>query len=202
MRYMLALCYLCLAFTFGCAEKQTEIAKVDEVKQIPITSESSEIKKLMRVFLKNQEEYRYGENRDLIRRIRRLDPDCILAQTLDTWRSSQERSVDLKSALDKLEGISEIESGIVKAEFFSVAERNYSAADEVMDDLIINFPKHYQLRLISANYKGMVRDSVGMSSRLKEAKEINPQAFAPYFRLALMHFPTSTNNQRWHVPHR
>ena len=193
MRYMLTLCCLCLAFTFGCAEKKTEIAKVDEVKQIPITSESSEIKKLMRVFLKNQEEYRYGENKDLIRRILDLDPDCILAIAFDTWTPRDERVSVLKNALDRLDSVSELEAGIVKAAYFAVTERNYSAADEIIDDLIVNFPGYYQLMLISADYKGRNRNAEGMSNRYKEAKQINPDSFAAYFRLALMHFPTNVN---------
>ncbi len=193
MRYMPTLCYLCLAFTFGCAEKKTEIVKVDEVKQIPITSESSEIKKLMRVFLKNQEEYRYGENEDLIRRILDLDPDCVLAIAFDTWTPSSERVSQLKNALDRLDSVSELEAGIVKAAYFAVTERNYSASDEIIDDLIVNFPGYYQLMLISADYKGRNRNAEGMSNRYKEAKQINPNSFAAYFRLALMHFSTNVN---------
>ena len=78
----------------------------------------------MRVFLKNQEEYRYGENKDLMRRILDLDPDCVLAIAFDTWTPRDERVSVLKNALDRLDSVSELEAGIVKAASFAVTERN------------------------------------------------------------------------------
>ena len=44
-------------------------------------------------------------------------------------------------------------------------------------DLIVDYPDYYQLRLISGDIKNNI-DIKGMSKKMEEALEINPQSFS------------------------
>ena len=163
-----------------------------EVLRIPITSSSPEAAKLLDDYFLNQEERRNWLNEELLKSILLKDTAFALARIQgNNLKSDSERRSDFSISMSNLDGVTDLEARLIKANYERQINGNRKRQDEIMDSLIIDYPEYYQLRLWSGNIKNNLDPKLS-EARWNEAIEINPDSFFAYFQLAALHFPTGS----------
>lgn len=174
---------------FSCTDTPSEI------KRIEFTSSSEEAKILMDKVLSNQEARRgwfNSVNEDLIDSVLTLDPNFSMAKLFDNNGSREENRQSVISAYENIDNVSELEAGVIKANYERAINGNIKRQDKIMDDLIKKFPEYYQLREWSGDIKNSL-DVKESQRRWEEALEINPNAFGAIMQLSALHYPTGIN---------
>ncbi len=169
--------------------------KTEETKRIEFTSTSQEAKVLMDQVLQNQEARRgwfNSINEDLIDSILKIDPSFAMAKLFDNNGTREENRESVIFAYESIENVSELEAGVIKANYERIINGNIKKQDKIMDDLIKKFPEYYQLREWSGNIKNNLDVKAGQK-RWEEALEINPNAFGAIMQLSALHYPTGIN---------
>lgn len=166
----------------------------EEVKRIQWTSSSSEAISLFNEFIMNIEHRRWNPEKQeaLMDSILKIDPEFHVAKTYDNFGTREERQTSFLSAYENRDQLSEIEKRMIEAEYEIRVNGNRNKQDQLMDELIIDFPEYYQLRIWSGDIKNQL-DVKSSKIRWEEALNINPKAFEAIANLAFLHFPTGND---------
>lgn len=166
-----------------------------QAERIPLTSSSDEAKALLNQVLVNWEERNWGDHQEiLLKKIDSLDPNFYMSNLFwNNIRSGEENRLALIDSYNNLDKVSEVEAGIIKANYERRINGSVIKQDEIFDALILKFPQYYQLRLWSGDVKSRI-DPFSAEKRWKEAAEINPDSFDAYFSLSTLHFSIDVND--------
>lgn len=165
-------------------------SEVQEIKTIPITSDSEAAQSLMAEFLLNAQESREYLNEALMDSILKLDPDFVLAKAYNNFGTNTETRENFLSAYENKETVSEIEAGIIETFYRWGIQGNINNANVFMDSLITKYPDYYELHLFSGDLKNRLKNSHGAKKRWEKAAELNPNSFNAYYSLSTLHYPT------------
>jgi len=182
---------LTVLMAFSCGDKEIE------VKRIQFTSSSEVAKALMDKVLFNQEARRgwfNSVNEDLIDSILTIDPNFAMAKLFDNNGTREENRQSVIFAYENINNVTELEAGVIKANYERIINGNIKKQDKIMDDLINKFPGYYQLHEWSGDIKNSL-DVRQSEKRWEEALEINPDAFGSIMNLSALHYPTGINFQ-------
>ena len=177
-----------LALTFSVA-LYTATIFAQEIKLIPLTTDSEKALELMRTVIANAEEFRGNDNPSLLEEILRLDPNFYYAKTYNSLLLTDNTyRKNLNNAYENRSNVSEIEEKIIEATYEQYINLNTALADKIIDDLISKYPEYYQIRLVSADLKNDLKDPYAKDLRYAEILEQNPNSFPALFRRAQLHF--------------
>ena len=147
-----------LALTFSVA-LYTATIFAQEIKLIPLTTDSEKALELMRTVIANAEEFRGNDNPSLLEEILRLDPNFYYAKTYNSLLlGNNTYRTNLNNAYENRSNVSEIEEKIIEATYQQYINLNTVLADKIIDDLVSTYPDYYQLRLLSADLKNDLMD--------------------------------------------
>ena len=165
-------------------------------KRINWTSESQQAIQLFEEFLKiNELEKDMPEYQEkLMDSILSLDSNFVMAKTFSSFGTDEENRQSFMSAYENIGSVSDIEKRLIEANYQRFFNGNRIVQDSLVDQLIIDYPDYYQLRLISGDIKNNI-DVKGCQERWKEALEINPKSFSAHLNLAKLHFPVIASFQ-------
>ena len=182
-----------LALTFSVA-LYTATIFAQEIKLIPLTTNSEKALELMRTVMANAEEFRGNDNPSLLEEILRLDPNFYYAKTYNSLLlENNTYRTNLNNAYENRSNVSEIEEKIIEATYQQYINLNTVLADKIIDDLVSTYPDYYQLRLLSADLKNDLMDPYAKDIRYAEILEQNPKSFPALFRRAQLHFPVDND---------
>ena len=182
-----------LALTFSVA-LYTATIFAQEIKLIPLTTDSEKALELMRTVIANAEEFRGNDNPSLLEEILRLDPNFYYAKTYNSLLlENNTYRTNLNNAYENRSNVSEIEEKIIEATYQQYINLNTVLADKIIDDLVSTYPDYYQLRLLSADLKNDLMDPYAKDIRYAEILEQNPKSFPALFRRAQLHFPVDND---------
>ena len=182
-----------LALTFSVA-LYTATIFAQEIKLIPLTTDSEKALELMRTVIANAEEFRGNDNPSLLEEILRLDPNFYYAKTYNSLLLTDNTyRKNLNNAYENRSNVSEIEEKIIEATYQQYINLNTVLADKIIDDLVSTYPDYYQLRLLSADLKNDLMDPYAKDIRYAEILEQNPNSFPALFRRAQLHFPVDND---------
>ena len=182
-----------IALTFSVA-LYTATIFAQEIKLIPLTTDSEKALELMRTVIANAEEFRGNDNPSLLEEILRLDPNFYYAKTYNSLLLTDNTyRKNLNNAYENRSNVSEIEEKIIEATYQQYINLNTVLADKIIDDLVSTYPDYYQLRLLSADLKNDLMDPYAKDIRYAEILEQNPNSFPALFRRAQLHFPVDND---------
>ena len=191
-----------LALTFSVA-LYTATIFAQEIKLIPLTTNSEKALELMRTVMANAEEFRGNDNPSLLEEILRLDPNFYYAKTYNSLLlENNTYRTNLNNAYENRSNVSEIEEKIIEATYEQYINLNTALADKIVDDLISTYPDYYQLRLLSADLKNDLKDPYKKDLRYAEILEQNPNSFPALFRRAQLHFQVDNNTVNFPIEER
>ena len=191
-----------LALTFSVA-LYTATIFAQEIKLIPLTTDSEKALELMRTVIANAEEFRGNDNPSLLEEILRLDPNFYYAKTYNSLLLTDNTiRKNLNNAYENRSNVSEIEEKIIEATYEQYINLNTALADKIIDDLISTYPDYYQLRLLSADLKNDLKDHYKKDLRYAEILEQNPNSFPALFRRAQLHFQVDNNTVNFPIEER
>ena len=123
----------------------TSCSEAVEAERIPLTSSSEEAKVLLNQVLVNWEERNWGDHQEvLLKKIDSLDPNFYVSNMF--WgniRSGEESRLALINSYNNLDKVSEIEAGIIKANYERRINGSAIKQDEIFDALILKYPQYY-----------------------------------------------------------
>mgnify|MGYP000247637757 FL=1 len=134
-------------------------------KRINWTSESQQAIQLFEEFLKiNELEKDMPEYQEkLMDSILSLDSNFVMAKTFYSFGTDEENRQSFMSAYENIGSVSDIEKRLIEANYQRFFNGNRIVQDSLVDELIIDYPDYYQLRLIS----GDIKNNIDVSKSLK-----------------------------------
>ena len=171
MKNLIYLLLICVTL-ISCSEEKV-------AKRINWTSESQQAIQLFEEFLKiNEFEKDMPEYQEkLMDSILSLDSNFVMAKTFYSFGTDEENRQSFMSAYENIGSVSDIEKRLIEANYQRFFNGNRIVQDSLVDELIIDYPEYYQLRLISGDIKNNI-DVKGCQERWKEALEINSKSFS------------------------
>ncbi len=145
MKNLIYLLLLCVTL-ISCSEEKV-------AKRINWTSESQQAIQLFEEFLKiNEFEKDMPEYQEkLMDSILSLDSNFVMAKTFDSFGTDEENRQSFMSAYENRGSVSDIEKRLIEANYQRFFNGNRIVQDSLVDELIIDYPDYYQLRLISGD---------------------------------------------------
>lgn len=167
----------------------------EEALRIEYTSSSEEAKALFKEFQINWEQRNWNPERQeaLMDSILKLDSNFYAAKLRDNFGTNAETREHLLDAYSNRTKLSDIEKRLIEAEYERRINGNRTKEDKIVDDLIIDYPNYYQLRIYSGGIKNALQNIKGSQKRWQEALVVNPKSFEAHYSLAFLHFPTGND---------
>lgn len=167
----------------------------EEALRIEYTSSSEEAKALFKEFQINWEQRNWNPERQeaLMDSILKLDSNFYAAKLRDNFGTNTETREHLLDAYSNRTKLSDLEKRLIEAEYERRINGNRTKEDKIIDDLIIDYPNYYQLRIYSGGIKNALQNIKGSQKRWQEALVVNPKSFEAHYSLAFLHFPTGND---------
>ena len=170
-------------------------SNTEEAKRIQWTSDSPEAIQLFEEMLTMSEKNEwYPEKYELLMdSIKVLDPNFVFSKTRDGFGTNLENRANLLYAYENRAKTSDIESRLIESYYERNINGNRKKEDQILDNLINDYPDYYQLRIWSGDLKNGLNEIQACQKRWEEALEINPKSFEAHVNLAFLHFPTDNS---------
>ena len=169
----------------------TSCSEPEKSERIQWTSSSEVAKNLFEEFLINFENYNWEPKSQeaLFDSITKLDPEFYSAKIFNGFKGNEERRALLRLAYNNRSKVSDLESRLIELNYEGRIKGNINRQDQILDSLILDYPKYYQLYIWSGDVKNQL-DVKASEKRYEEALLVNSNSFAAYVNLAFFHFPT------------
>ena len=127
----------------------------NEALRIEYTSSSEEAKALFKEFQINWEQRNWNPERQeaLMDSILKLDPNFYAAKLRNNFGTNSETRGYLLEAYNNRDKLSDIEKRLIESEYERRINGNRTKEDKIIDDLIVDYPDYYQLRIYSGGIK-------------------------------------------------